>query len=721
MRKADLVVERPPVNPHLFLLQAMDTAGLAWFIYEAGRNPFVHADARRVWFNTKRVRNEPVLEVIDDGTGMDARGRQQAGQELGWSKEDKGIGTGVRQTAFTLARYLEFITVPKDEPRIAYRIKLPLARFLMGLYERTWKSTWDRVPREQTPFPESSDLPHGTMLLLSDFRSADPIDPENPAKMVSTASQITPENVIVALAKRFPPDMRRCMFVNGNPVPVKKFEGRILWREAPKTKPGLGIVSGEVGISETLDDTWLVLGGTTGTIPFANFLEGCRDHNPALAARIPRILRNRQLDGFVRIEVLERHPTAGRMKLRPHFYTSEAGQLVVDELIRIAAKVEEAHREYQDEPVSHVTDGLLDELVARVHAAKGIDPTTAPGGEPVPGEVPGTAPIPRLSVIPQRVRLELWDGKDERDSSIFVIVNPLPGETFEWDDQGVGLLMRRQGAQIEARAIQKSGVYNIVVRSLIHPSRESSVTVTVKEPEEQVTGEDVFRVVPQATQIETGEEKTISVRSQGQSSGNYRWTVELESGGSAAKFVTLTVLPGSRQVRIVARRHGRYLVKCIDRENPDLVAVSRVEVLARRRTDDGPIVCGPPTAGPTSVLVPGPGTGGEERPSKSGRHLIYPFGGRVFRVGLRGDPLLREPLAVDLDNEEIVIADRVAARFEEPEARRRHVVATVTDGLLIFLMDQKVIGPEDHMAFVEVVDDMLTMNMLPRSDNGNGP
>lgn len=706
------------INPRLLLKVAQETAGLGPFLREAGRNPFVHAvdpgAKANIWIDLRESpRGDPLLHIVDDAKGMTAEDRHRFGNQLGYST--KGIGTGVRQTAFTIARYLECITVHADEPDKAFRITIQLTPFLLGEFP----AKWNELPRAESGFAShlETEPRHGTQLMLSDFRAEDPNDPGNPKKMRSTRAQITEEKILDALPRFLPPDLAKSFVVNGKRFRPKPFEGYLLCHEPPKEKPGLGITSVEVRLSETASEgNWLVIGGTTGEIPMPNFLAGCREHNPELWVRISKIYRNRRLTGLIRMQVLERFPTIGRMHLEPAFYTSEAAQMTADELNRIAGKIEEGMRAYEAEPVSQVTSGLLDDFVARLHKAQGITTVTVPGGEGPPGDQEEEEPVaPRLMVMPISGHLEPWDGKGERDSLALVVTNPLEGEEFVWDDQDMGLLVQTTGRQVKVQSVAKESVYLITVRSEQNPDRECSITISVRRSTEQPAEDDAFVLLPMSTRMEVGTERYISIRSQGKTSGNYEWKVEPEIHRKK-RVASLSVLPGGRKVALGVRRYGEYTVSCIDAEDSSLVAVCKVVAFTPEEDagDEGGDDDGPGEPGD------GGGTGDEddERSTASGRSLHFDFEGKRYTFRLIEDPWLQEPFAVDPDNMTVQVSERVAASFDDFSVRQRHIVSCASEGMAAVFLDKGDITPNDHTRLAKLIGNILSM-AIPMNGNND--
>lgn len=703
-RGREAVKKPPQTNPLLYLRRTSGIAGLRCFLNEAGRNPFVHARARSVWITIRSHRGLPVLEMLDDGVGMDEAGRERCGQMLGYS--EIGNGTGVRDTAATIAQRLEFWTIPADEPDHAYHIVLPIIRFLMDVQSNTWAGTWERVLRERSPIPR--ELNHGTLVALSDFRVSDPMDPENPAKMRDTGHLMTEAHIRDYLMQGFPPDLVTRFHLNGQPVRSRPIDGYLLWQQRVAREGGLGEVSGEIRFSETGAGNWLVIGGTTATIPFNMFVEHCREFNPTLAERIPSLLSNKRLVGLIRMGVLEQFPAPDRLHLLTSFWGSPAAEMVVDRLCVIGDQVAEGLHRYEREPSSHVTSSLISEIVAAANRAYGAQSgVQVPGGE---GSGLGVDTPPNLVVEPSTATLQIWDGHGPRDVITFAVMNPLPDEEFTWADDGFGLLTATKGIQVTAQAIIAAGSYIVKVKSSRWAHREGVVVVRVEKPATETAPND-FVLIPMMTRVEVGTEKRISIKTQGPTSGEYTWSVSPEFDAKRRRLISLEEVPGGRQVRVIPREPGKYIITCTDRNDTRLTATSTVEALAARRVL--PPVDSPPEGGDKGGAG-GVGTGDplRMRGSTVGATIAIEIDGMWYRFEIRSDPTIGEMFLADAENNRIEIGDRTAAHFPDLDARRRHIVASLTHGVLTILESKGVIQSGDAHAQARLASDIL-MKTLP--------
>lgn len=711
----DPLDDRPQTNPLLFF--RTNLAGIGWFLYEAIRNCFLHGKAREVVINIEKIRPtdpEPELQIIDDGLGIAQEGRWRM-VRLGYS--DTGNGTGVRETAMTLAQMLEVHTVSADEPTRAWRIRLPLVQFFLEVQRDQFRLDWEEVPREDSRLPPG--YRHGTMVILSDFRTP---SSRNVRELRGTLTQITEENIRSRIPQVFPPDEASRCTVNGKRIPRKPFEGFLLWKEPPADKPGLGVVSGEVRLAETASGSWLLIGGTTATVPFPKFIEGMRVHNPELARGISRLFFDKRLTGIIRMGVLEQFPTRDRENLLAEFYVSAEARMVTDELARIAERMTERLRDYEAQPRSHVTQGLIAELVARAHEAQGIKPGSAPSGQTqaagTPGAVP-TAPPPPLVVSPSRLNLEPWDGRNERDTVTVVVKNSLPGETFSWEDpEHVGLVAKIDGVLTTIQSVRRQGVYLLIVQSRLHETRNATISVAVRPAEEPVPGPQVFSLIPMSTSVEEGQERVIRVRSEADTSGDYEWQVEPEKR-DGERIARVTVQPGGREARFVGYESGRYVVTCLDRRDPTKTARSRIEVRARVVDDTGgPTACPPGGLPGGDVLVTTPGGTGsaeEPRPSPVTESLLhYRHAGTEWVFRISADPTITDTFHVEPVNRRIFIGDAGLSRFDEGEAQRRHVVACTAEGVTAIFHHEDVIAAEDYASVAQITSEVLDL-MMPRT------
>lgn len=710
-------------------------SGIGWFLGEAGRNALLHGRARQVTVNLVKLRptdREPILEIIDDGVGMDADDRWRF-MRLGYSKT--GNGTGVRETAATIAQMLEVHTVATDESTVAWRVKMPLLQFLFEVQENRWAGDWERVPRLASRLPPS--LEHGTMLVLSDFRTPDVSAVRNDrdvplaellAHLRPTAAQINEDTMRARIPVFFPPDDARLFVVNGKRIQPRPYEGYVLWKEADVEKPGLGAVGGEIRLADTARGAWLMMGGSTRTVPLPVFLFDMNDHNPDLLKRVPVIYNEKRLTGRLCIGALDRFPTRDREHLMADFYTSSTAHVAVDELVRIGAKMAERMREYESQPQNALADNLISEMVARLHEAQGIEP-----GVEQTGEKRGTGtsveaetvagPLPRLEVAPAQIRFEPWDGGALRDTTTVAVINPLPDEEFEWQDlEGLGLVETARGAENSIRAIRRPGVHLVIVRSCVHPSREATVQVEVRQSETTPVTPDIFCLLPTSTTVQVGQERLVRIRYEGGTSGKYEWRVEPLMRKTEA-LCRLVHQPGGREVKFVALREGRYLITCVDRENPARTASCRVEALARP-AGPRPITCPPGMVGggDTAVVLGNVGTGSSADAARKsfvkGETLHYRFAGREWLFAVNSDESLSEPFQVEPGNRRVLVSSRVLGRFHDPEAQRRHVWSCVADGVACIMLHEGALVAEDHISFAELVGDILEQLMATKTANG---
>lgn len=699
------------LDPRLILKAAHATAGLAWFITEAGRNALVHGKAAQVRLTVGRLRPEdpePVLEILDDGQGMDKTARTNAGQRLGMSSIGTN-GAGLRLTASTLAQYLQFHTVTEEEPEVVYTITLPIIQFVCEVCAGTWRGEWERVPRNRSRFPR--ELRHGTLVVLYDFRAADPRDPLDTRLLRGTRAQITASNMVRHITRMFPPDQSRLFSVNGTRVQPKPYEGNLLWKQTVATRSGIGKLSGEIRLPETASAAWMLIGGTTATIPMAEFIKDFEEHNEELAAKIPPVFRDKRLTGIVRLEVLERFPTPDRAHLLSPFYTGEEGVVVVDELVRIGDKVTAALREYDDAPHSHVTESLLAELIANLNASQGITPGSAPGDGPGPGPAP--TPVPVLRVEPPSLHLDPWKGTGKRDESQVAVQNPLPDEGFTWEVMGdPDILAQTAGVQVTVRAVSSVGTHLLKVSSTLHPRRTASVTVQVKHqiiiPD---NADKTFLLVPLSTHVVVGQERRIQINKPGTTRPPYSWSVERAAGGKRGRARFEASSDGTYG-SFLAQDPGAYTVSCRCDKTGE-VATCSVEVRVRApETDPVP----PPIPTPPAGDPPGgPGTGDpvRERPSHlTGLLLRFRFRGEIHEFRLQADATLRDPFFVDPDNAMVRVSDRVLGRFEAPEAQRRHVASCASDGIGLVFLDRGVLEHSDYGGFAELSLEILEHGML---------
>lgn len=751
--------KKPQVNPLLAFRRVQDIGGISWFVKEILRNAAFHGRATNVRFDVRKMRatdGEPSLVVFDNGKGMDEAARERCG--LGFGYSDVSNGTGARETALSLAQFLEFQTVHESDPDWVWAIKIPMVQFALETQQDNWRGEWLRLPRNRATF--SQDVPHGTMVILSDFRTltihevrdADqasrrtafvPTDDhfrrvvsmlaaatqeseERIQQIVavrSTAHHITEDNIRRIIPKEFPPDIARLVFVGGKQVQVPAIEGFLLWKESVSEKPKLGKVSGEVRLSDTGAGNWLVIGGTTATVPILNFIAGFTDHNPELAVLVPKIFsREKRLTGFIRMGLLEQFPTPGRMHLLSEFYTGPEARMVIDELVRIASKMEEQFVEFERRPRADVTESLVTDVIARMHQMQEIRPGVAPGGG---GDEQGPTgvddEVKRLLVSPPSVHLEPWDRKSVRDRVTITVANPMPGEEFDWSDRGVGLIKSVSGPSVEVEAIEQVGVYLIDVRSRSYPAKRNrpiSVDVRPHRKAPPAPSREEFCLTPMATTIVVGQERIIRIRQQGASSGNYIWSVQFERMTKHKEPVRLDLQPGAREVRVVGLRPGDCEVLCTDAKKATLVARTKIEVLANVEEPTGTVSpTGTPGSGPNGPTSGGVGNPAVDRPSYiGGRSLFLKFKGNVYRMEVRTTIRLREPFFFEVEQRLLQISDLFLPRSEEPEAQRRHIVHCIVAGAAFLLQSEGVLQPDDHVGYAQLMGGILQMVLFDKEE-----
>lgn len=740
-------VERPPPsNPLSFLRTNM--GGIWWFLRETGRNAINHGKAQNIAVRIYKVRPtdpEPILEILDDGIGMgeDARWLFHA---IGWSNE--GNGTGARKTAVMLGQRLEVHTVHVDEPTVAWRTVMPLLQFVIDVHMDRSAVVWEKVSRKESRLPESHS--HGTLLILSDFR-APKVQNLNklwknwPPRLDtfewrSTVDQITEEKAREHIAHEFRrPSQARLFVVNGTRIKPRPLAGLLVWPESEakikrvKTSPGLGEISGEIRLAPTSSETWLDIGGSTTTMSMRTFLTDLRVHNQELSRQVPAVWFDKRLIGYLQIGALENSwATEDREHLVHDFYVSAEARMLVDELVAIGGVVAEKVREIESQPQSDVAESLLAEVLATMHASQGIKPTAVSDGtREGPGASGGAVPVPpppRLMVDPSQIKLELWDGGPHRDAAIVAVRNAMPDEEFEWRDLDRAGLFEpgATGNQITVRAARRKGVYLIAVASKQYPTRERTLRVEVSTNEEvgPAPKVDEFSLIPRGTSTVVGERRLIRVRAQGTSSGQYDWQVA-PATDKKERIAEIAVRPGGREVEFVGFRHGYYEVICTDVKDRSLVARSRVQVLARiEEEDDGgdDVVCGVPYEGGGIMPIEG-GTGDDSRERGShmaGQPFTFVFRGTTWQFTARTDASVTDPFYVDQHNRRILVSSGVLMRFVEKEARMRHMVSCVADGIASLLFAEHVLIPEDHAGFTELMKTILDIALPQSKEVGNG-
>lgn len=687
----------PQISSRFLFRQNQSVAGLAAYLRETGRNALVHDHAEIISVVLRRtLKGEGALDILSDGVGMDETNRKYAGCCLGSSTSGSN-GGGFRQSAATIALRMEINTIHRDDPNTAWRIIIPLVDFFLGILHGTWRGDWERIPRIGSRIP--TDQRSGTLVTITDFRAANADAPQNPALYRSTERQFTEENIRQYILNMFPPDYARRFLVNGTRIKPRPVEGFQLWKEQVSVKPGLGEVSADIRLSETGTGNWLQISGTAAAIAFRDFHAQFREFNPELANRIPAIFeRERRLAGFLRFSVLEQYPTMDRRQLLFAFYTSPEALMVVDELVRIGEKVEDALRRYEEQPKSALTEGVIAEFIGNIHQAQNLKPGMAPGGEVV--VVEDGPQIQALQIHPTAIHLEPWSGnKDEpKDEAVVCVKNPMEGETFAWDDRRAGILKDIGIAKATVVATAYEGVHVITIRSEQHPERERTIQITIRH-REALPPSGAFCLAPMGTQLVVGQERAIRIRSQGPSVGPYDWSVEpsTDKGKPAAR---LEIHASTREVRFTAFKPGRFIITCRDRSNKSLTACSKIEALATREHVD--TVDPPPPSGvrPTVVFtgVPGSGTGNPQgqRPSHLGTVMHIFFRGVLYEFALRSDPVLHEPFYVDPTNKRILVSDAGLGRYADRAMQLQHVAWCAATGALLIMLGENVIdSPQD--------------------------
>ncbi|MBI4142860.1 hypothetical protein HY480_03235 [Candidatus Uhrbacteria bacterium] len=687
---------RETFHYRLLFKAAANMGGLKGLFPEVIRNAFFHGVARNVFIDIRRgARDLPELVVLDDGNGMEERGRTCFGQQLGYTTAE-GTGSGGRLSAATICQIIEAVTVPAGDPTHAYHLTMHLPTFVVGVVNGTWVAEWQRMPRAESAFPER--LAHGTMLVFRDFRASHADAPFDEAKMRDTSALVHGEEVRRIVPLVLPPDLARRVTVDGTPVHPPEIEGFPLWAMKPKAVAGLGVVSGDIRFSAEADGRWCTIGGTTSTILMSQFLDDCRIHNPPLAKRLPKELGDRRNAGFIRIEVLERYPTQGREHLDPAFYDSADAAAVVTFLESSVCPVIRAQRaEYERQPASEETRSALVRIAARLHHVQGVAPGTVPGGTAVVGR-PEDQPIEVNRVT---VRLEAVSGRDPADTGTFRILNPLPTETFTWDDVGAGVLAARAGATMTVTAVRKAGTYAVEVRSDQHPKRKCVLHVDVMQPAPAQPSE--FLLVPMRTRVTVGDEKHVAIRSAGTTTGPYTWTVGCTGrGGPSERSRAFDLDAGGKAITFRPTRIGDYLVTCTDTATGQQ-ATSAIEVLA-----SAPVASPPGDAGGggdgTAI-----GTDGT-RPSPVAVRddtITLSFHGVTFF--LKGVPYIQRPWTLEPDNRIIFVSDVHPANIgaRTPDHRDQHLSWCVASALAAFFLRSGAITPENYEEVARIHDEVL--------------
>ncbi len=688
--------------------RAQSLAGLCKYLIEVGRNALLHDHAENISIQLRRsLKGEGALDILTNGIGMNETDRSYAGCMLGYSTIGSN-GTGFREAALTLALRMEIHTVHRDEPDAAWRIAIPLVTFFIEAQQGTWQGQWERIPRSESRIPPNQAS--GTLVTIADFRAASAKNPLEPSLYDSTERQFTEDNIRKHLLASFPPDRARCFTVGGVRLQPKPLDGFQLWKEPVAIKPGLGEVSGDIRLSETGAGNWLQISGTAAAIAFRDFHRQFREFNPELAAKIPAVFeRERRLTGFIRLHVLEQFPTPDRMQLLSTFYTSPEALMVVDELVRIGEKVENGLRRYEDQPRSAVTEGVIAEFIANVHRTQDLPVGKASGGAI---DTVGSDPtIEALRVLPTYILLEPWDGKGPRDRATVCVKNPMAGETFVWNDRGLGILADAQNAVATILATANEGVHLVTVRSEQYPERERTIQVTVRRLVAALPV-GTFCLAPMSTQILVGQERVIRIREQGDSTGPYEWNVE-PATEQGKPVVNITIQSGAREVRFTALVPGRYAITCRDKKTR-LTATSKIEARASR--EDVDVLPTPPTTPPggcgTLPAFPGSGTGNpNQRPSHYGTVLVFDFHDKRYQFTLRADPTLTEPFFVDPEGKRIIIADAGMGQLNDPGMRLQHVAWCAASGIQLILMDAGVLSPQDQTSCSELIGTIISSGL----------
>ncbi|MBI4280970.1 hypothetical protein HY628_02120 [Candidatus Uhrbacteria bacterium] len=696
------------VNPDFLIRNAQATSGIAWFVVESARNS-LQAGASKVCFDILRGDGGPILKVLDDGTGMREQARLDFGLRYGFSPEKKGNGSGVRQTAVTVAQLLEAQTVPQDEPDVVYCITLPLERFFNEVAQNAWKGKWKRLPRRESNFP--GDLAHGTLLMLSDFWVH---DLNERTRKHSRVGQVTEANLRNAISSKFIPDLARRLIINGKPFVHKPLDGFLLWLERGEANKSLGRISGEIRLASSGSGNWLIIGGSTATVLFTQFIEDFDVHNPDLARQIPSIFRTeRRLIGFLTVETLERHSIPTRQHFLPGFYTSAEALMLVDVLQKIGRKLKERRDEFEGEAHPEEARAIVSEAVERMNAGQGIRPPAVPGGrgdeDQRQKQPPAEAPLPKLKLSHSTCQLEVWNGRGPRDEVTVKVSNPLIGEEFEWSDRGIKSLKETAGGRVTVRAIADKGEYIISVRSLTHPERTAGILVKMLPPSktEPDKGVKEFRLIPLHAIITVGETKRFRIREPGNTSGFYEWEVKTDEGRRPPReSLDLEELAEGREVEFTPHGHGKFTLICRDARKPHLETTATVEVRAKSRDDDDD------DDRPSDDSGGDRGTGDPDRsrPAEGLNRLYFDFEGKQVVVTISVDTAMIDyPFVIGGDV--IYVGAKLLNRFVDRETRLRHVVSCIADGLVVILYRRGLFTLDDHSAFAGLHTKILDMVM----------
>ncbi|MDP3767933.1 MAG: ATP-binding protein, partial [Dehalococcoidia bacterium] len=547
------------IAPWFLRKTAANMPKLSNVLEEFIRNARFHGHAENINISIVRGANgAPELHITDDGDGMLQRGRLHFAYCLGnphgdrddTQREKYGTGSGARFSAYGLCQVIEAITVPRDAPSgAAWRTVVHLPQFIEDAGGEISEDTdWDRTRRSDTPFDPK--LTHGTMFILRDFRASDPRAPFDESRMRDTSRRVT-EDEVRQIVEGFVPDIAKRVAVGGRRINPPKPAGYPLWAQNPREERGLGTVSGDIRYVEDARARWCTIGGTTATVSLRTFMDDCHEHRPDLSALLPRELFDARLSGYIRIAVLEDFPTQSREHLDPSFWATEAAAGSIMFLVQVVGPTLQARlAEYAARPASEETRASLERILARLHEAQGITPGHVAGGggtDESAGPRPEDQPL-QVNRVTIRIEVAQPDGVVERGT--FRITNALDGETFTWTDGGKRLIESKgdHGESATVHAVRRAGVYPVDVQSDQYPNRKRTLNVDVYTPEEPVRGSE-FRLIPERTVMSVGDEKEISIRSEGPTSGPYRWSaVRVRGGQRRAVDAFLEVRTGARQV-----------------------------------------------------------------------------------------------------------------------------------------------------------------------------
>lgn len=583
-----------PFNERWVYATAYNQGTLADLISEIVRNAFLHGVASRVGIELKSDHDPRKMELrfYDNGRGLSARAAyagdvlvrpspQDCFRSIGNSSHVGGGGGGARTTALTFCQIIEAITVPQDEPDACYCIRLHLPSLVARSLQGQFGGVWERVSRDNTPFPRPFD--HGTLIILRDFRAANPDAPFDETKCRVTAQEVTLERIRKALAPpKFAADLLMKVELEGKRIQAPRVEGFPLWSLwPPKRIAGLGEVCGELVLSEDPEQRWCTIGGTTATLWLRTFLDDVREHAPALGRQLPIVLWDKRLAGYLRYGVLESFPTQDREHLLATFYENDACAAIVEHLASvIAPEIVAKLAQFEARPATELTQQSLERVIGRLHHAQGIAPGTVAGGTGTPGNDVLDPSTERLAVNRVTIHLEQLRDGGVPDEAMFRITNALPGETFTWDDRGDGIVAERSatGDSCTVRATAALGTFLVDAQSVQHPQRNRSLTVVVYEARKQ-TGKE-FLLRPTHCDMLVDDTKRVGVRSEGATSGAYVWSGHRKRGKESRPVTCFTVLSGGRSVMFTPTQPGDYIVVCTDQSNPSQTATCEIEVRA---------------------------------------------------------------------------------------------------------------------------------------------